>query len=118
MEKLLEDSEISCAVFDETVANPTVANVEAARALYLNEHCQALIAFGGGSSMDCAKAVGARIARPQKPLSKMEGILHVLHKLPLLIAIPSTAGTGSETTLAAVITDEKHTISILSMTFP
>ena len=107
MEKLLEDSEISCAVFDETVANPTVANVEAARALYLNEHCQALIAFGGGSSMDCAKAVGARIARPQKPLSKMEGILHVLHKLPLLIAIPSTAGTGSETTLAAVITDEK-----------
>lgn len=107
LEKLLEDSEISCAVFDETVANPTVANVEAARALYLNEHCQALIAFGGGSSMDCAKAVGARIARPQKPLSKMEGILHVLHKLPLLIAIPTTAGTGSETTLAAVITDEK-----------
>lgn len=107
LEKLLEDSEISCAVFDETVANPTVANVEAARALYLNEHCQALIAFGGGSSMDCAKAVGARIARPQKHLSKMEGILHVLHKLPLLIAIPTTAGTGSETTLAAVITDEK-----------
>lgn len=69
------------------------------------KHCQALLAFGGGSSMDCAKGVGARLARPNKSLAKMEGILHVMHKLPLLIAVPTTAGTGSETTLAAVITD-------------
>ena len=55
--------------------------------------------------MDCAKAVGARLARPNKPLAKMEGILKIWHKLPLLIAVPTTAGTGSETTLAAVITD-------------
>lgn len=57
--------------------------------------------------MDCAKAVGARIARPRKTLDKMEGILQVWKKLPLLIAIPTTAGTGSETTLAAVITDSR-----------
>ena len=97
------------SIFDDTVANPTVANVEAARRLYLDTGCRAIIAFGGGSSMDCAKACGARIARPNKPLAKMEGLLHVMRPLPLLIAVPTTAGTGSETTLAAVITDgESH----------
>ena len=67
--------------------------------------CQALIAIGGGSSMDCAKAVGARLARPGTPLGKLKGTLRILRPLPTLIAIPTTAGTGSETTLAAVITD-------------
>ena len=57
------------------------------------------------SSIDCAKAVGARVAKPHQSLEKMKGILKVHKKLPLLIAIPTTAGTGSETTLAAVITD-------------
>ena len=55
--------------------------------------------------MDCAKGVGARIARPGKSLGQMAGILKVIKKLPLFIAVPTTAGTGSETTLAAVITD-------------
>ena len=73
--------------------------------LYYDNDCTAIIAFGGGSSMDCAKAVGARVARPNKPLGKMKGVLKVMKKTPLLIAVPTTAGTGSETTLAAVITD-------------
>lgn len=107
LEALLDAAGIRCVVYDRTVANPTVANVEQARLLYLENSCQGLIAFGGGSSMDCAKAVGARLMRPRKPLNRMEGLLHVLHRLPLLIAVPTTAGTGSETTLAAVITDEK-----------
>ena len=105
MEKQLLKSEISCTIYKDTVANPTSANIEEAKDLYLAHGCQALLAFGGGSSMDCAKGVGARLARPNKSLAKMEGILHVMHKLPLLIAVPTTAGTGSETTLAAVITD-------------
>ena len=82
-------------------------NVEEAKNLYLSSNCQALIGFGGGSSMDCAKAVGARLVRPKKPLSKMEGILKIWKKLPLLICVPTTAGTGSETTLVAVIVDSK-----------
>ena len=107
LEELLKTAHIRCVVYDATVANPTVANVEQARQLYLDRGCQGLIAFGGGSSMDCAKAVGARIVRPRKPLAKMEGLLQVMHRLPLLIAVPTTAGTGSETTLAAVITDSQ-----------
>ena len=107
LEELLKAAGIRCVVYDRTVANPTVANVEEARALYLEQGCQGLIAFGGGSSMDCAKALGARIVRPKKALNRMEGLLHVMRRLPLLIAVPTTAGTGSETTLAAVITDEK-----------
>ena len=105
LEKQLLKSEISCTIYKDTVANPTSANIEEAKDLYLAHGCQALLAFGGGSSMDCAKAVGARLARPHKSLSKMEGILKIWHRLPLLIAVPTTAGTGSETTLAAVITD-------------
>ncbi|MGI6029033.1 MAG: iron-containing alcohol dehydrogenase [Candidatus Heteroscillospira sp.] len=105
LERLLQRSGIACSVFDGTVANPTTENVENARQLYLLENCQAIIGLGGGSSIDCAKAVGARIARPRKSLEKMGGILKVNLPLPLLIAIPTTAGTGSETTLAAVITD-------------
>ena len=107
LESALKNNEISVSVYDNTVANPTTANVEEAMQIFLDNKIQGIIAFGGGSAMDCAKAVGARVARPKKPLSKMKGVLKVRKKLPLLIAIPTTAGTGSETTLAAVITDSE-----------
>ena len=68
----LDHHSIEYVIYDKTVANPTSDNVEEAKNLYLSSNCQALIGFGGGSSMDCAKAVGARLARPKKPLSKME----------------------------------------------
>lgn len=110
LEKSLAQAGIKCAVYDGTCPNPTVHNVEAAREIYVKENCEALIAFGGGSSMDCAKAVGARIAYPKKSLQKLKGLLKVLRKIPTLIAIPTTAGTGSEVTVTAVITDseKKH----------
>lgn len=107
LKNALANHGIEYRVFSDVVPNPTVSNVEAARAQYLEDGCDALIAFGGGSAMDCAKAVGARLVRPSKPVSKMRGLLKVMHRLPLFIAVPTTAGTGSETTLAAVITDDE-----------
>lgn len=105
LERALKQAGIFYCVYDKTSANPTTANVYDALDLYLANRCDAIIGFGGGSSMDCAKAVGARAVKPHQSLAKMKGILKVHKKLPLLIAVPTTAGTGSETTLAAVITD-------------
>jgi len=105
LEEKLTQNEVGVHVYSDTVANPTTDNVDEALKMYKENNCKAIISFGGGSAMDCAKAVGARVARPKKTLNKMKGILKVNRKLPLLIAVPTTAGTGSETTLAAVITD-------------
>lgn len=106
---------IAYALYDKTVANPTIPNVEEALALYHAQHCQGVVAFGGGSPMDCAKGVCARVARPKKPVQKMRGLMKILRKTPPLYAVPTTAGTGSETTLAAVVTDpstrEKYAIN-------
>ena len=107
LEEELKEKGISLFVYDEVVPNPTTDNVMAALEIYKTNGCQALIAFGGGSVMDCAKAVGAKVARPKKSLKKMKGVLKVRKKIPLLVAVPTTAGTGSETTLAAVITDSQ-----------
>lgn len=105
LEDAIQSNGLKLTVYDDTVPNPTTDNVAAALKLYQDNHCDCIIAFGGGSAMDCAKATGARVARPKKTLAQMKGILKVRKKIPLLIAIPTTAGTGSETTLAAVITD-------------
>lgn len=118
LEQILAENQIECIVYDKTVANPTSANVEEARQLYLEHDCGALIGFGGGSSMDCAKATAARIAKPHQSLEQMKGILKIHKKLPTLIAIPTTAGTGSETTLAAVITDDETRHKYVINDFP
>lgn len=105
----LDEYSIPYSIYDKVVPNPTISNVEEARQIYLQDHCDTLIGLGGGSSIDCAKVVGARIAQPFMPISAMGGILKVWLHTPTLFAVPTTAGTGSETTLAAVILDEvKH----------
>ena len=106
---------LKLSVFADVIPNPTIDIVEQALQIYKDGACECIIALGGGSSMDCAKAVGARVARPDKTIPQMKGILKVGKKLPTLVAIPTTAGTGSETTLAAVITNsqthEKYAIN-------
>lgn len=105
LRQLLEDTQIGYAYFPDVVANPTTETVDQALAVYRHSGCDCLIAIGGGSSIDTAKAVGILVAKPRKTLSEVKGILKVHTRIPLLIAIPTTAGTGSETTLAAVIVD-------------
>ena len=114
LQKILAESRINYALFDGAFPNPTTALARQAAAYYKEKGCDGLIAFGGGSPMDLAKAVGVSLARPDKPLEKFAGILKVHRKLPILIAIPTTAGTGSETTLAAVLIDAetRHKFSI------
>ena len=107
LEESLKSQGIDYEVFCGVVANPTTSNVEDALKIYKDGGCDCIIAFGGGSPMDCAKGVGARVARPKKQLNKLGGILKVRKKIPLLIAIPTTAGTGSETTLACVVVDSE-----------
>ena len=105
--KGLNEQGIKFSVYDKTVPNPTIDNIEEALKVYKANHCRGIVAFGGGSPMDCAKGVGARVARPKTQIPQMKGVLKVLKKIPPLFAVPTTAGTGSETTLAAVITDSR-----------
>ncbi len=111
----LEAEGVKYTVFDGVQPNPTIYNVEDALKLYHDNGCEAFIAFGGGSPMDCAKVTAAKVARPNKSIPSMRGQLKVLKKTPLIFAVPTTAGTGSETTLAAVIsnpdTHEKNAIN-------
>ncbi len=111
----LRMQDIQAEIYDRTVPNPTIANIEEALALYHKAGCGALIALGGGSPIDCAKGVGARLARPRKRIPQLRGQLKVIRRIPMLAAIPTTSGTGSETTLAAVITNgdthEKYAIN-------
>ena len=106
---------IQYVVYDKTVPNPTIDNIEDALTLYKSSGCEGIIAFGGGSPMDCAKGVAARVAQPGKTLSQLKGQLKIRKAIPPLVAIPTTAGTGSETTIVSVVsnseTHEKYAIN-------
>lgn len=101
----LKKEDVEYVIFDGVQPNPTIPNIEDCRNVYLENNCQGIIAFGGGSPMDCAKAAAARVVKPKQSVRKMRGYLKVHKKLPPFFAVPTTAGTGSETTLAAVVTD-------------
>jgi len=102
----LEEAGVFCAVYSETCADPSTKNIEDALRLYRENKCQGIIAFGGGSPMDCAKMVGYCVAYPRQPLHRIKGVQPIrLRRPPPLFAVPTTAGTGSETTIAAIVTD-------------
>jgi len=101
----LKENSINYVIYDAVQPNPTIKNVEDGRILYKKNKCDGIIAFGGGSPMDCAKIIGARVANPYMSVRKMKGLFRVFLPIPPFFCIPTTAGTGSETTIAAVITD-------------
>lgn len=108
LDELLEEmdkKEIKYVIFSDVSPNPTSNDVEVGYKIFKDENCKAIAAIGGGSPMDCAKAIGARAERPEKSVDKLQGVMKVGKKIPLFFAVPTTAGTGSETTIAAVITD-------------
>ena len=105
----LKKQGVEYVIFDGVQPNPTIPNIENCKDMYIKNNCQGIVAFGGGSPMDCAKAAGARVVKPKQSVKKMRGYLKVHKNLPPFFAVPTTAGTGSETTLAAVVTDpETH----------
>ncbi|MBR5125935.1 MAG: iron-containing alcohol dehydrogenase [Oscillospiraceae bacterium] len=91
------------AAFDRS--DPDSADVERGYGLFRDHNCKAIVAIGGGSRIDCAKAIAAKAAHPKKTVARLQGILTVHKRIVPLIAIPTTAGAGSETTVAAVVTD-------------
>ena len=110
----MKEAGIEYVVFDGVQPNPTNINVQEGLKLFRENQCQAMIAFGGGSPMDCCKGIGAMAVKKGKTVDQLQGLFKVLHRIPTIFAVPTTAGTGSETTIAAVITDAKthHKASI------
>lgn len=113
IEKLAEER-IRYYIYDQTVPNPTIENIEAATQIYRANNCEGIIAFGGGSPIDCAKLTGACVVKPKKSVEKLRGLFKVFKQLPPLYVVPTTSGTGAEATLAAVFsneeTNEKHPV--------
>lgn len=103
----LKSMGIEYRIFSNVKPDPTISSIEEGVTLYNNNNCNGILAIGGGSVIDFSKIVGARAVKPNMLVTEMKGILKIRIKLPTFIAIPTTAGTGSECTLAAVVTDEK-----------
>jgi len=103
----LETTGIESVIYDKVQPNPTFENVEDGLALYQKSNCDGVVAFGGGSPMDCGKIIAAKVTN-HKSIPKMRGLFKLTHKLPPFFAIPTTSGTGSEATICGVITDVKN----------
>ena len=107
MLEAFKEHNINFTVYSDVSPNPTSDNVEEGYKIFAQNNCECIVAFGGGSPMDCAKGIAAKAAHPNKSVAQLQGLLKVHKRIPLFFAVPTTAGTGSETTVAAVITDVK-----------
>ncbi|PKH06706.1 iron-containing alcohol dehydrogenase [Moritella sp. Urea-trap-13] len=101
---VLDAANINYALFDQVTPDPTLQLIANGLQEYKQQGCDSVIALGGGSPMDCAKAIAAAAVK-NVDARKLVGMLRVRKALPPFIAIPTTAGTGSEATVVAVVTD-------------
>ena len=109
--EVLRRSDVEPVVFDKVRANPPVALVDEGASEYRAQGCDGLVAIGGGSSIDTAKGIGVVAAHDHGSIVDYEwGQSPIASRIPPMIAVPTTAGTGSEVTLWAVITDPKRQI--------
>jgi alcohol dehydrogenase len=95
-------------VYDGVMPNPTIEQIEKGLAILKANRCTSILAIGGGSSIDAAKVIAARATNPYK-IVHMSGLMRVAFKLLPMYAVPTTAGTGSEVTIAAVVSDPSTT---------
>src|SRR5262245_62137774 len=109
---LLEKAGIRVTVFDQVQPDPTLQNVEDGLTLLRADHCHGIVAVGGGSSIDCAKAVAVRQTNPE-PLADFMGVERIPGIGLPIIAVPTTAGTGSEVTRVMVLTDTARDIKMM-----
>jgi len=105
MLEAMDEAGVEYVMYDGVQPNPTNINVEEGLKLFRENKCEAIVAFGGGSPMDCAKGIGAMHVKKGKTVEQLQGLFRVLHRIPRIFAVPTTSGTGSETTVAAVITN-------------
>jgi choline dehydrogenase len=105
---VLDDAGVKYTVYDQVEPNPSVETVHKAADAYRQAGADGLIAVGGGSAMDTAKGVGVVVTHPGSILDYEYGKKEIVNRIAPLIAIPTTAGTGSEVTLWAVITDHER----------
>ena len=104
---ILKQGGIQCTSFDNVKQNPTIANVKAGIEAYQASGADFLIALGGGSPIDTAKAIGIVVNNPEfADIKSLEGVADTKRKSVFIIALPTTAGTGAEVTINYVITDE------------
>ena len=114
---VLKNANIEYELFDKVEPNPSITTIDSIQKQFLDGKCDSFVAVGGGSAIDAAKAAGARVTFPNKSVGQMGGLLKVWKKIPPFLAVPTTSGTGSETTIAAVVTDSEthHKYSLMDL---
>lgn len=109
IEAKLDELGVGYVIYDGVEPNPTIQQIEAGLEMYQSNGCDGFLAVGGGSSMDAAKVMAARETHPKKAIRKMDGLFKLRGGIAPLFVVPTTAGTGSEVTIAAVVSDPENT---------